>query len=75
VILATGENTRPEWQPDDEFLQGLAVEIDMGYKMGDAAVTIEGYPIRVFPPSGVLQLVTYEAVNAEVLSRVPAPAP
>lgn len=73
VILAMGENTRPEWQLSDEFRQSLLVEIDMGYKMGDAVVSIEGYPIRVFPPSGVIQLVTYEAINAEVLSRAPKP--
>jgi hypothetical protein len=69
VILAMGENTRPEWQPSDEFRESLVAEIDMGYRMGDAAVSIEGYPIRVFPPSGVAQLVTYEAINADVLSR------
>lgn len=73
VILAMGENTREEWQLTDEFRKSLLVEIDMGYKMGDAAVSIEGYPIRVFPPSGVIQLVIYEAINAQVLSGAPKP--
>jgi len=42
----------------------------MGYPFGDACVEIKGYPFKVFAPSGVMQLVSYEAINVEVLSRL-----
>ena len=45
----------------------------MGWEFGDACVTIKGYPIKLFPPSGVMQLVAYEAVNVEVLARLVEP--
>ncbi|MEO6847885.1 MAG: hypothetical protein ABI254_11540, partial [Chthoniobacterales bacterium] len=64
VMLITAENPRPEWQlPKD-----LLTTIDMGWKFGDACVTIPGYPVRILPPSGVMQLVAFETVNVEVLS-------
>ena len=34
-------------------------------------VVIEGYPVRVLPTSGAMQAVAYEAVNVEVLARLP----
>jgi len=68
VILITSENPRPEWKlPDD-----LLTRIDTGWEFGDAAVSIPGYPIRALPPSGVMQLIAYETVNVEVLSRLAA---
>ncbi|MBN2405616.1 MAG: hypothetical protein JXE06_08550 [Coriobacteriia bacterium] len=69
VILLTGENTREEWQLPEEFTRSLAALVDLGYAMGDACVRIEGYPIRIIPPSGIMQLVAYQAINAEVLTR------
>jgi hypothetical protein len=66
VMLITAENTRREFQATE----GFAVRIDTGYAMGDACVTIEGYPVRLIPPSGVMQVTTYEAVNVEVLGRL-----
>jgi uncharacterized phosphosugar-binding protein len=67
VILLTTPNPRPEWQiPEDKVL----VHIDMGYAYGDAAVTIPGYPIRVLPPSGIMQLIAYESINSEVLAAL-----
>ncbi|MGH7214102.1 MAG: hypothetical protein ACREIT_05005 [Tepidisphaeraceae bacterium] len=66
VMLITSEDPRPEFQlPDD-----LLTIIDMGFAFGDACVAIEGYLIRALPPSGVTQIVAYEAVNVEVLSRI-----
>lgn len=66
VMLITAENPRPEWQlPKD-----LLTVIDMGNAFGDACVAIPGYPIRALPPSGIMQLVAYEAVNVEVLARI-----
>jgi uncharacterized phosphosugar-binding protein len=67
VILITTPNPRPEWQiPEDKVL----VHIDMGYVFGDAAVTIPGYPIRVFAPSGIMQIIAYESINTEVLAAL-----
>jgi len=73
LILVTAENTRADWQITDQLKRQVVVQIDMGYAMGDACVEIEGYPIRAFPPSGVMQLVAYEAINAEVLARTRKP--
>jgi len=47
--------------------------VDMGYAFGDACVAIKGYPIRILPPSGIMQLVAYECINVETLSRLHAP--
>ncbi|MAE60028.1 MAG: hypothetical protein CMJ49_01595 [Planctomycetaceae bacterium] len=44
--------------------------INMGMRYGDACVELEGYPHRILPPSGIMQLVAYECVNVEVLSRL-----
>jgi len=49
---------------------GLPNFIDMGWAYGDAAVAIDGYPIKILPPSGIMQIVAYESINTEVLSRV-----
>ncbi|HVF11160.1 MAG TPA: hypothetical protein VNA16_10175 [Abditibacteriaceae bacterium] len=70
MLITTRDDPRPEMQlPDD-----LLTVIDMGWAFGDACVEIDGYPIRVFPPSGVMQLVAYEAVNVEVLALLAKPA-
>ena len=66
VMLICAENPRPEWQ----LPQDLLSVIDMGWAFGDACVSIPGYPIRILPPSGVMQLVSYETVNVEVLARI-----
>ena len=62
VILMSGEHPDPTWQPG----QGLEQSIDLGFAFGDACVTLEAYPIRLFAPSGIMQLVAYEAILAEV---------
>jgi hypothetical protein len=66
VILISAENERKGW----DVPLNLYGFIDMIYAFGDACVTIEGYPIRILPPSGIMQIVAYEAVNTEVLSRL-----
>jgi hypothetical protein len=38
--------------------------IDQQWQVGDASVTAPGYDIRILPPSGVLQLVTYAVLIA-----------
>jgi hypothetical protein len=77
ILLVTCENDpreMPELEaPKDEC---LAV-IDMGHAFGDACTRIEGYPFPVFPPSGIMQAVAYEAVDVEVLAKIgkgPKPA-
>jgi hypothetical protein len=66
LIQISSDSIYPEMrQPDD-----LAVKIDMGMAFGDACVKLDGYPIPLFPPSGVMQIIAYEAINTEVLSRL-----
>jgi len=63
--------------PGREIPKDLPVFIDMGFPFGDATTSIEGYPIKILPPSGIMQIVAYESVNVEVLARLakqPAPA-
>jgi len=51
------------------------VYINMGIAFGDASIELEGYPHRILPSSGVMQLVAYQCVNVEVLNRMgPVPA-
>jgi uncharacterized phosphosugar-binding protein len=66
MLIASDHDRRPEYKAPADM---LAV-IDMGWDFGDACVAIDGYPIKVFPPSGVMQIVAYESVNVEVLRRL-----
>ena len=66
VVLINAENTSVEFSVPASY----AAVIDMGQAMGDACVSVEGYPVRLFPPSGIMQLASYEAVNVEVLDRI-----
>ncbi len=68
MLITSTHDTRPEYKAPSDVL----ALVDMGWDFGDACVQIEGYPIRVFPPSGVMQLVAYESVSVEVLSRLAA---
>ena len=77
ILLVTSEvdpQVFPELDgPRDECL----ATIDMGHAFGDACTRIEWYPFPVFPPSGIMQAVAYEAVNVEVLAKIgntPKPA-
>ncbi|MEO8204935.1 MAG: hypothetical protein ABI615_02055 [Chthoniobacterales bacterium] len=70
VIHLSGPNDpkiRPDMQPPKDW---PLVSIDMGYEFGDAIVSIEGYPFKVFPASGVMQTVAYECINIEALNRL-----
>ena len=52
VLLLTAENPRPEFAiPADCELRA-----DLGFTFGDACVLLDGYPIPILPPSGVLQI-------------------
>lgn len=65
VIDMSGENPDPAWQPAADNL----INIPLGWSFGDACVAVKGYPISLFPPSGVMQAVAYEAIDAEVRAR------
>ncbi len=45
------------------------IRADLGFTFGDACVSLDGYPIPILPPSGVMQIAAYEAINAEVHAR------
>lgn len=65
VLLLTGES------PDPNFAVPATYQprVDLAFAHGDACVWIEGYPIPILPPSGVMQVAAYEAINVEVLAR------
>jgi len=65
VILVTAENPLPGY---DCLPANLVARIDMGYAFGDACVAIEGYPARMLPASGIMQVVAFESINLEVLA-------
>jgi hypothetical protein len=67
VLLITSENPRPEFAVPANYTR----KIDMGYAHGDACVWLEGYPIPILPPSGVIMVAAYEALNAEVTAAGP----
>ncbi|MHB9106585.1 MAG: hypothetical protein ACYDCO_05965 [Armatimonadota bacterium] len=70
MLLVTSENDAKEYPefdgPKDE---SLAI-IDMGHAYGDACTRIDGYPLLVFPPSGIMQAVAYGAVDVEVQAKI-----
>ena len=71
VILIAVPNPRPEWQlPAD-----VELYIDMGWKFGDAAVTVPGYPIRILPPSGIMEMAAYQSIAADVAAGLPEVEP
>lgn len=65
-IYISAATPRADWQVPEERL----LNIDMGIPYGDACVPIPGYPIAILPPSGIMQIVAYEAVNVEMLARL-----
>lgn len=68
VLLITSENPRPEFTVP----AGFTHKVDMGYAHGDACVPLDGYPIPILPPSGVMMVAAYESLNAEVIALLPA---
>lgn len=63
LIDLLNEHPDPDWQLPPK---AALVRIDMGCAFGDACLSLEGYPLRILPPSGVMQVVAYEAINVEV---------
>ena len=63
VLLMAAENPRPDFSSHLNYSDRL----DLGLAFGDACVPIEGYPIPLFPPSGIVKSAAYESLNLEVL--------
>jgi len=63
VLLMAAENPRSDFASHLNYPSRL----DLGLAFGDACVPIEGYPIALFPPSGIVKAAAYESLNLEVL--------
>ena len=63
VLLIAAENPRTDFASHLNYPDRL----DLGLAFGDACVPIEGYPIPLFPPSGIVKAAAYESLNLEVL--------
>ena len=66
VILISVPDERPEFQATKD----VVMNIDMGWQYGDAMVSIPGYPVKLTPPSGMMQIIAYESINVEALARL-----
>ena len=55
---------------DSQIPADLPLYIDMEWAYGDASTPIEGYPLKAFPPSGIMQDLAFEAINLEVLAEL-----
>ncbi|NQU11835.1 hypothetical protein HQ590_13660, partial [bacterium] len=75
IILVTSENDPQQTPEFDGPKDECVAVIDMGHAFGDACTRIEGYPFPVFPPSGIMQALAYEAINVEVLAKIENPQP
>ncbi|MDB6128758.1 MAG: hypothetical protein JWM35_2654, partial [Verrucomicrobia bacterium] len=58
---------------DADFRQFGDTVIDQHWQIGDAAVIVPGYDIRILPPSGILQLVVFDTLMA--VAENPGTAP
>jgi hypothetical protein len=63
LIVLTGTHDDPAWNVG---APNALLRIDTGVPYADACVTLEGYPHRIIPASGLAQLVAYQALVAEV---------
>ncbi len=63
VLLMAAENPRSDFASHLNYPDRL----DLGLAFGDACVPIKGYPIPLFPPSGIVKAAAYESLNLEVL--------
>lgn len=46
--------------------QDALVTVPLGCAFGDACVPLDGYPVRLLPPSGIIQLAVVGAIDARV---------
>jgi hypothetical protein len=63
VIHLAGDHVDPTFRVDPT---AQACSVDLGIAYGDACVVLEGYPLRILPPSGIAQLAAYGAIAAQV---------
>ncbi|MBT4223083.1 MAG: hypothetical protein HOD72_01320 [Opitutae bacterium] len=66
VLLMAAENPRADFAAHLNYPD----RVDLGLAFGDACVPIDGYPIPLFPPSGIVKAAAYETLNLEVLHRL-----
>ncbi len=62
VIHFCGDHPDADWRPGP----GLLLSVDLGYAFGDACVSIDGYPLCLFAPSGIAQVLAYESIQVEM---------
>jgi len=67
VIHLCGDHPEAPWRN----YAAVAAHIDLHFAFGDACVALDGYPIRLFAPSGVLQLAAYDAIVSEADAALP----
>ena len=70
LLLVTSEINEQEYKGLDAEKDECQAIIDMGHAFGDACTRIEGYPFPVFPPSGIMQDIAYEAIDVEVMAKI-----
>jgi hypothetical protein len=63
VIHLAGDHADPSFRVNPG---AQACTIDLGIAYGDACVVLEGYPLRILPPSGLAQLAAYGAIVSQV---------
>jgi hypothetical protein len=67
VMYFTGDHPDPAFRaPAPDAL----LDVPLGYAFGDACVPLDGYPIRILPPSGVVQLAAFGAIEAGAAGRL-----
>jgi hypothetical protein len=71
VIHLCGDHPDAAWR----HYNALAGHVDLHFAFGDACVALPGYPIRLFAPSGVLQLAAYDAIVGEAEAQRPGVTP
>jgi hypothetical protein len=60
VIHLCGDHPDATWRDYGSVQQ----QIDLGFAFGDACVSIDKFPIRLFAPSGIAQSIAYDAIRA-----------
>lgn len=74
VIETLGKGSRviiacPHGLPAELKDRSNLLWLDTAWKVGDAAVTVPGYDVKILPPSAVMQMTTLYALIAEMVER------
>jgi hypothetical protein len=62
--------TAPHIDPAFQVTQNLPVFISTLCAFGDACVPVEGYPLKIIPPSGFMQSLAYGCIDCETQERI-----